>query len=113
MSEADHKAAFIAAMRGVPANHVIAAINLATPGIEWRHCSKSHIAQAYASVMAGRRVSLSLTANEALRAIDLAEVRQAALERGHGNPAWHHAIEATMREALGYINSKQAEKEKA
>jgi hypothetical protein len=95
-----YRNAFLHTMAGVPTHHVIAAMNVATPGIEWRHCSKSHMAESYAKVMQGSRMSLSGIANDAMQAIDLEELRHAALERGRGVAGWQASIQATMHEAL-------------
>lgn len=85
----EHKLAFLAALRGIPGHHVIAAMNVATVGVEWRHCSKDQIAKAYATVKNGRSFSLSRTADEGMSRLDLEALRRAANERSLGNPQWH------------------------
>ena len=80
---------FLKAVKGIPGHHVIAAMNIATPGIEWRHCSKTSMAEAYAQHLSGKRFSLSWQANDGMTNLDLDLLRRAALERKHGNREWH------------------------
>lgn len=48
MTEADHKEAFLAAVKGVP-NHVVTRVlNNVTTGPVWTRCSKDYMAQCYA-----------------------------------------------------------------
>lgn len=50
MSIESDKAAFMARFRGVPAHVVASAMNGVTSGINWRGCSKGHIAERWAIV---------------------------------------------------------------
>ena len=109
MNIADHKDNFIRAMHGIPTHHVVAAMNAATSGINWTGCSKSHMADRYAQVMCEMRFSLSSTANTAMRAIDLQELRRAAIERSLKNPDWSKAIEVTMRAAINSITATKGQ----
>lgn len=99
-TRAKAQAAFLTAVKGVPGHHVIAAMNIATPGIEWRHCSKAHLAESYARGQIGERVSLSWTACECMRVLNLEVLRHAALERGHGNPKWFEELRDLARAAI-------------
>jgi hypothetical protein len=88
-----HAARFLAAVKGIAGHHIIAAMDVATVGVNWRHCGKRHMAESYATVMDGERFSLSPTANEGMARLNLEALRRAALERAQGNPQWreHYA----------------------
>jgi hypothetical protein len=89
----NHAEQFLAAVKGIAGHHIIAAMDVATVGVNWRHCGKRHMADDYAKVMGGERFSLSPTANDGMARLDLAALRRAALERASGNPRWaeHYA----------------------
>lgn len=53
-THADHAAAFLAAVKGIPANFVTRALREFTTGIDWVRCSKARMAEAYADAKAGR-----------------------------------------------------------
>ncbi|TAL65844.1 MAG: hypothetical protein EPN79_11895 [Burkholderiaceae bacterium] len=80
--------AFLDAVKGIAGHHVIAAMNLATPGVEWRNCSKETMAGDYGRVMRGERLVMSYLALDGLRRLNLVSLRRAALERQAGNKLW-------------------------
>lgn len=43
-----NKALFLAAVKGIEARHVSRALNMMTPGHDWRDCSKTLMAENYA-----------------------------------------------------------------
>lgn len=50
----DHAAAFLSAVKGIPANFVARALREFTTGTDWTHCSKVRLAEAYADAKTGR-----------------------------------------------------------
>jgi len=84
----NHAGEFMKAVSGIASHHVIAAMDVATVGVNWRHCSKKHMADDYAKVKSGERFSLSPTAQAGMQNLDLEALRRAALERQQGNPDW-------------------------
>ncbi|MCQ4311676.1 hypothetical protein NAV33_07180 [Pseudomonas stutzeri] len=48
-AEREDAAEFMAATKGVPAYRVAYALNGLTPGTDWRGCSKSHMAEEWAT----------------------------------------------------------------
>lgn len=44
----ERRAAFLAAMKGIPTHHVAYAMGQATPGVVWKGCTKARLAEAYA-----------------------------------------------------------------
>ncbi len=88
MTIVNHAEQFLAAVKGIAGHHVIAVMDVATVGVNWRHCSKAHIASKFAVVQNGERFSLSTTANEGMARLDLEALRRAALERALKNPDW-------------------------
>lgn len=83
-----HAQRFMDAFHGVKGHHVIAVMNIVTPGIEWRHCSKGYIADSYATAMLGSRISLHPDSSERMRRLDFESARRAAIERDLGNNHW-------------------------
>lgn len=90
MNEEEHIAAFKAALRGVGANHVAAAFNTITPGINWMGCSKTVMAAEYARFKVGKlnssgRYSDSMPTS----VIDLELLSRRARTRASGQYNWH------------------------
>jgi hypothetical protein len=84
-----HYDAFMQAVKGIPSNHLIAAMDIATAGLRWRHCSKAHMADWYARGKCGDRVTLSFTGMDGLLHLDLESLRRTAIERQLGTDQWH------------------------
>lgn len=73
----DHKAAFLAAVKGVP-NHVVTRVlNEFTPGTSWTRCGKEHIAECYEKAKGPNPVSHETDRFKKLT--DLVEFRRALL----------------------------------
>ena len=85
---------FLDATKGIAGHHVIAVMNIATPGVEWRRCSKKAMADDYALVMGGKRFTLASEANDGMRRLNLEALRRAALERQSGNRLFADHYEA-------------------
>lgn len=93
MSNSDidrHRDAFLAAVRGISTNHVIAVMNRATPGVEWRHCSKTLMAEDYGKAMVTGRFTMSIQADKGMCRLNLEALRRAALERQSGRDWIEH-----------------------
>lgn len=69
----DHKAAFMAAVKGIPVNFVTRAMNVQTIGRNWSGSSKEYMARCYA----GAHVGTTAT-NKTLKDVDLDKLRATA-----------------------------------
>lgn len=79
MIDPDKKAAFMAAVRGIPNHHVTKALNTLTPGTDWRNSTKNSMSGAYAG---------SYGPNSGYTRIDLELLRLRALARMNGDRNW-------------------------
>lgn len=81
----------MAAVRSVPGNHVAAALNAMTPGINWFGCSKSHMAQSWAKA----HEEIDRQDGRAIAAVDITELAAVARSRHAGDSNWRDAKVST------------------
>lgn len=77
------KEQFMDAVKGIEKHHVVFAMNALTPGIDWRGCSKGHMAESWARNIVGFRTTMDFTAERVAR---MARARQ------NGQADWHTLV---------------------
>lgn len=95
MSTTDHAAAFMEAVKGIPTNFVVTALNQMTMGVNWRGCGKQHIADTYAASFKGKT---AIWDNQKLREIDLQKLRTESLNKWTDHKEWKRRRDAAQEE---------------
>lgn len=85
MTREQLRAAFMAALRGVPAHHVTAALHTLTWDVNWNGCSKGHIADEWSAAHDPHGRNLH---HPALSRVKLATLAARARARAAGLPDW-------------------------
>jgi hypothetical protein len=81
-----HGVALLEALRGIDTSTAMIVLSAHTSGIDWRGCTKGHVADAYAKSMRGEPFS-----HLVMRGLDLETIRRRALARQAGDSNWRVA----------------------